>query len=89
LLTQNGDLLISNPIIKILTGFIGPNAGVTLARFLVGKQNGGQQSKNENHKNNIKNVFTKWSELQIIESRNKNPFYKNLYIDVLKNIKFQ
>ena len=55
--------------------------------FFSRKQNGGQQSKNENDKNNIENVFTKWSELQIIESRNKNPFYKNLYIDVLENIK--
>ena len=37
-LTQNGDLLLSNSIIKILNGFIGPIAGVTLARFLVGNK---------------------------------------------------
>jgi len=31
--------------------------------------------------------LTKWSEIQISESRDKNPFYKNLYTDIFDNIK--
>ncbi len=45
-----------------------------------------KESKSEAHRDNIKEVFIKWSDLHIDKSRKKNPFYVNLYLDIFDKI---